>query len=68
MSMLTNKPRSASLKMLTDGEVVRIPRDAIERLTRERPAGATLLYRNLARVLAERVRVTTHWLTESPPL
>ena len=68
MSQLTGRPRSATLTMLTEGKVVRIPKAAVERLAGERPAAAALLYRNLARILADRVRVTTYWLTASPPL
>lgn len=68
MSQLTGRPRSATLTMLTEGKVVRIPKAAVERLAGERPAAAALLYRNVARILADRVRVTTYWLTASPPL
>jgi CRP-like cAMP-binding protein len=64
MSMLTGRPRSATLTMLTSGEVLRLSRDVIDRLTHERPQAAIVLLRNLARILAERVRVTSYWLTE----
>jgi hypothetical protein len=68
MSQLTGRPRSATMTMLTEGKVVRIPKAAVERLAGERPSAAALLYRNVARILADRVRVTTYWLTASPPL
>jgi hypothetical protein len=67
MSQLTGRPRSATLTMLTAGKVVRIPKAAVDRLAGERPSAAALLYRNVARILADRVRVTTYWLTASPP-
>ncbi|MGE0392325.1 MAG: cyclic nucleotide-binding domain-containing protein [Vicinamibacterales bacterium] len=68
MSMLTGRPRSATLTMLTGGEVLRLPADVIRQISDERPQAAIVIFRNLARILAERVRVTSYWLTESPPL
>jgi CRP-like cAMP-binding protein len=68
MSMLTGRARSATVTALTDGEALRIRRETVAKAVEEHPRLSSLFYRNLARILAERLRVASFWINASPPL
>ncbi|MEM7563103.1 MAG: mechanosensitive ion channel family protein [Pseudomonadota bacterium] len=50
MSLLTGRPRSATVEAVTDSEIVEIPKDAVNGLLEERPD----LVDELARIMTER--------------
>ena len=52
-------PRSATLDAVTDGEVVRLDLAAFDRLHEHEPALAHLILRDLARILALRLRLAS---------
>ena len=51
------RPRAASVRALTHGEVLRLSRDAFEALAAREPRLARALLLELGRVLAERARI-----------
>jgi len=59
MALVTREVRSASVVAATDAEVLRLDFAALERIRRRFPYTGAKLFRNLARVLAERLRKTT---------
>lgn len=61
MGFLENRPRSMTIKGMTDGELLRLDYDAFERLAREDPPIAQNLTFELARVLSLRLR----WATQA---
>lgn len=68
LAFLLGVPRTADVMTLTKGVAYRVMESTIQELLAESPNVAAILYRNLSRVLAERLRVTSLWLTESPPV
>jgi CRP/FNR family cyclic AMP-dependent transcriptional regulator len=61
MGFLENRPRSMTVKGMTDGELLRLDFDAFERLAAEHPRVAQNLTFELARVLSLRLR----WATQA---
>lgn len=61
MGFLENRPRSMTIKGMTDGELLRLDYEAFERLAREEPLVAQNLTFELARVLSLRLR----WATQA---
>jgi CRP-like cAMP-binding protein len=61
MGFVENRPRSMTIKGMTDGELLRLDYEAFERLAREQPAIAQNLLFELARVLSLRLR----WATQA---
>jgi CRP/FNR family cyclic AMP-dependent transcriptional regulator len=61
MGFVENRPRSMSIRGMTDGELLRLDFEAFERLAREEPAIAQNLMFELARVLSLRLR----WATQA---
>ena len=59
MALVTREVRSASVVAVTDAEVLRLDFAALERIRRRFPYTGAKLFRNLARVLADRLRRTT---------
>jgi CRP-like cAMP-binding protein len=59
LSFFDGYPRSATLQAITDVEVVRIDLAAFDRLHEHEPAIANLMLRDLARILALRLRLTS---------
>jgi hypothetical protein len=59
MALVTREVRSASVVAATDAEVLRLDFAALERIRRRFPYTGAKLFRNLARVLADRLRRTT---------
>jgi predicted RND superfamily exporter protein len=68
MALVSQEPRSASVVAETAAEVLRLDLDAFERIRRRFPFTGAKLFRNLARVLALRLRHTTTMLVEGQPL
>jgi CRP-like cAMP-binding protein len=66
--LLLDTPRTALVRAITAGELLRISADALDRLTATHPALAALLYRNMSRILAERLRARSLWISRAPPL
>jgi CRP-like cAMP-binding protein len=60
--------RTADVTALTDGELLRLPAEALDRLLDTHPAIAARVERNLARIMAKRLRTTSRWVTSAPPL
>ena len=56
MSLLTGEKRSATLTAIRDTELLRLPKEAFERLSAAYP----ILLHNLAAILAQRLAITTH--------
>jgi CRP-like cAMP-binding protein len=68
MALVTGEARSAHVVATTDAEVLRLDFAALERIRRRFPYTGAKLFRNLARILAERLRHTTGaMLAEVPP-
>jgi hypothetical protein len=67
MALVSQQPRSASVMAETPAEVLRLDFDAFERIRRRFPFTGAKLFRNLARVLALRLRHITEVLVESQP-
>jgi CRP-like cAMP-binding protein len=61
MGFLENRPRSMTIKGMTEGELLRLDYDAFERLATEEPQIAQNLTFELARVLSLRLR----WATQA---
>ena len=59
MALVTGEVRSASVVAATDAEVLRLDFAALERIRRRFPYTGAKLFRNLAHVLADRLRRTT---------
>lgn len=59
LSFFDGYPRSATLQAVTDVEVVRIDLAAFDRLHEHEPAIANLMLRDLARILALRLRLAS---------
>jgi len=59
--------RTAYVAAETDADVLRLDLAALERIRRRFPFTAVKLFRNLARVLAERLRRTTDALVAEAP-
>jgi predicted RND superfamily exporter protein len=59
MALVTREVRSASVMAATNAEVLRLDFAALERIRRRFPYTGAKLFRNLARVLADRLRRTT---------
>ena len=59
LSFFDGFPRSATLEAVTDVEVVRIDLAAFDRLHEHEPAIANLMLRDLARILALRLRLAS---------
>ena len=56
MGLLNNAPRTATVVALEDAKFLRLTRAALEELLRDQPATAAKVYRNTARLLADRLR------------
>jgi CRP-like cAMP-binding protein len=67
MALVSQEPRSASVVAETPAEVLRLDLEAFERIRRRFPFTGAKLFRNLARVLALRLRHTTAMLVEGHP-
>lgn len=63
MGFVENRPRSMTIKGMTDGELLRLDYDAFERLSQEHPKIARNLLFELARVLSLRLRWATQALS-----
>jgi CRP-like cAMP-binding protein len=61
MGFVENRPRSMTIKGMTDGELLRLDYEAYERLAADEPAIAQNLLFELARVLSLRLR----WATQA---
>jgi CRP/FNR family cyclic AMP-dependent transcriptional regulator len=59
LAFFDGRPRSATLDAVTDVEVVRLDQDAFERLTEAAPELARAMLRDLARILALRLRMAS---------
>jgi hypothetical protein len=68
MALVSQEPRSAYVIAETAVEVLRLDLDAFERIRRRFPYTGAKLFRNLARILALRLRHTTTMLLEGQPL
>jgi hypothetical protein len=68
MRLLLGTPRTALVRALTAGELLRVPAADLDRFTAAHPALAALLYRNMSRILAERLRDRSQWIDRAPPL
>jgi len=68
MALVSEEPRSASVQAETQAKVLRLDFDALERLRRRYPYTGAKVFRNLARVLASRLREMTTVAVEGPPL
>ncbi len=68
MALVSQEPRSAWVVAETPAEVLRLDLEAFERIRRRFPFTGAKLFRNLARVLALRLRHTTTMLIEGQPL
>lgn len=62
ISMLLDTGHTADVLALTAGYAFRLPYDVFS------GAAGLRMYRNLAVILAERLRLTSRWITERPPL
>jgi hypothetical protein len=68
MALVSQEPRSASVVAETAVEVLRLDVEAFELIRRRFPFTGAKLFRNLARVLALRLRHTSTMLVEGQPL
>jgi hypothetical protein len=59
---------SMDVRALTACETLVFPTQLIRILLQESPIFAVTLYRNLSRILARRLRASSLWITEAPPL
>jgi CRP/FNR family transcriptional regulator, cyclic AMP receptor protein len=59
LAFFDGRPRSATLDAVTDVEVVRLDQEAFERLTEAAPELAHAMLRDLARILALRLRMAS---------
>jgi CRP-like cAMP-binding protein len=67
VALVGENVRTAYVAAETDAEVLRLDLDALERIRRRFPYTGAKLFRNLARVLAERLRRATDALVATPP-
>ena len=67
MALVTHEVRSAFVVAVTDAEVLRLDFAALERIRRRFPFTGAKLFRNVARILAERLRKTTGELVTGWP-
>ena len=67
MAIVTGEVRSAFVVAVTDTEVLRLDFAALERIRRRFPFTGAKLFRNVARILAERLRKTTGELVTGWP-
>jgi len=67
VALVSENVRTAYVAAETDAEVLRLDLDALERIRRRFPYTGAKLFRNLARVLAERLRRATDALVATPP-
>jgi hypothetical protein len=65
IGFFTQRPRNATVVALTSCEVFRIPNTQFERLAQNDSKGWRL-YKNLASIVAHRLRATTHWVNHVP--
>jgi len=68
VALVSQQPRSASVVADTRAGLLRLDFEAFERIRRRFPFTGAKLFRNLARVLAGRLRYTTTMLVEGQPL
>jgi hypothetical protein len=68
MNFLLEQGRTANVTALTSGQALCIPTEVLEQFQKYQPALAAQMYRNLARILAVRLKQTNRWVTQSPPL
>jgi len=68
MALVSQEPRSAWVVAEAPADVLRLDLEAFERIRRRFPYTGVKLFRNLARVLALRLRHTTTMLIEGQPL
>jgi hypothetical protein len=68
MNLLLKIGRSATITAVTSGEAVRITEATFLSFLAEDASLAAQIYLNLARILAERVRGSSIWITQTPPL
>ncbi len=66
VNFLTRTDRSATVTALTPCEVLCLPLDSVERLHQQRPDVAMQVYRNIAKTLAWRLRLTNRWVAQVP--
>jgi CRP-like cAMP-binding protein len=59
MGLVTQERRSASVAAESDGELLRLDFGALERIRLRFPYTSAKLFRNVARILAERLRHAT---------
>jgi CRP/FNR family cyclic AMP-dependent transcriptional regulator len=64
LAFFDGRPRSATLDAVTDVEVVRLDVEAFERLNAHEPALALAMLRDLARILALRLRLASVVIAE----
>jgi CRP-like cAMP-binding protein len=67
VALVSGEVRSASVAAITDAEVLCLDFAALERVRRRFPYTGAKLFRNLARVLAERLRTATDAIAADPP-
>ena len=64
LAFFDGRPRSATLDAVTDVEVVRLDTDAFDRLLEHEPALAHAMLRDLARILALRLRMASEVIAD----
>jgi CRP/FNR family transcriptional regulator, cyclic AMP receptor protein len=64
LAFFDGRPRSATLDAVTDVEVVRLDSEAFDRLLEHEPALAHAMLRDLARILALRLRMASDVIAE----
>ena len=64
LAFFDGRPRSATLDAVTDVEVVRLDADAFERLSAQAPELAHAMLRDLARILALRLRMASEVIAD----
>jgi predicted RND superfamily exporter protein len=68
MALVSREVRSASVVAVDDGELLRLDFTALERIRRRFPYTGAKLFRNLARIIAARLRAVTDALVEQSTL
>ena len=66
-SFLDKKPRSTSIRAISDGELYRLSRDSFTVLSAKHPNLAMQVALDLGRILSVRLRNTTRFLSASKP-
>ena len=64
LAFFDGRPRSATLDAVTDVEVVRLDMDAFESLLKDSPDLANTMLRDLARILALRLRIASEVIAD----